>query len=786
MAVLAGSLGCGGPEERKAQYAAKAHQYMAEGNLPKARVALRNVLKIDPKDAEAYFLFAQIEEKEKNWRSAFGNYLKTVELNPVHRGALIKLGKFYLEARQADRVREVADKLMAAHPDDPAGETLQAAVLAMTGHVPEATAKAEATSAGHPTDPDASILLATLYRAKERWAEAETVLRRAIEAHPEHVELLANLGDLLFRGGNAAEAEKIFQRIVTVEPTRYDHRLKLAAFYVQTKAVDKSEAVLREAIALDPENEDRWLGLAEVAATYQSLQKGEAALLEARRELPRSMKIRFALGQLYEAGRQPDKARRIYEEIVGEEKKRPAGLDAQVKLAALDLADGKEQEAERRVQEVLKENPSASDALVLQGRMALAHRDSATAVQAFRSVLRDQPDAADVKVLLSQAYRLQGETALARETLEQVIKADGRHLEARRALLSLELAEGHSAEARRQIEDLLAVVPKDLGTLGVLLDLQIAGREWGEAEQTLARLREGGADSFSTDVAEGSLAQARQQWDKARAAFERAFASRPDEPTPLFGLVRIELAQKRPDRAEARLRDVLAGSPRHPYAHGMLGEVLLVRGEREQAEREFRDATQAKPDWLTPWIDWTNLKLLQKKPQDAIAVLREGLTANPGGQELRMMLASLLNETGQTDQAIKEYDELLRDNPRMAVAANNLASLLVDRKGDPASLDRALALTRNFEKTTPNPFFLDTLGWVYLKLGQSDEAVRVIRLAAAKAPEHPLINYHLGLAYYKTGDRREAKVYLEKAVRSGKSFAGSDEARTVLAEIQKS
>ena len=72
MMVLIASLlltfaACGGPEERKAKYRLRAQEYMQTGNFPKARVALRNVLKIDPKDAEAYFLYAEVEEKEKNW-----------------------------------------------------------------------------------------------------------------------------------------------------------------------------------------------------------------------------------------------------------------------------------------------------------------------------------------------------------------------------------------------------------------------------------------------------------------------------------------------------------------------------------------------------------------------------------------------------------------------------------------------------------------------------------------------------------------------------------------------
>ena len=95
---------CGGPEERKAKYIARANEYIEAANYPKARVALRNVLKIDPKDAEAYYLFAQVEEKEKNWRNAVQLYQEAIRLVPDHTAALITLAKYYLEARLTDHV----------------------------------------------------------------------------------------------------------------------------------------------------------------------------------------------------------------------------------------------------------------------------------------------------------------------------------------------------------------------------------------------------------------------------------------------------------------------------------------------------------------------------------------------------------------------------------------------------------------------------------------------------------------------------------------------------------
>lgn len=195
--VTMGLLACGGPQERKAQYRAKAQDYIQAGNYPKARVALRNVLKIDPKDAEAYFLVAQVEEKEKNWRNAVANYQQVVELVPDHRDALLTLAKYYLEARLTDDVMRAADKVLAKVPQDPRAEALKIAVRAQQDKIPEALDRAEALSRRHPTEPDVAILLATLYGHQHRFQEAKSTLQRALQAHPHNLDLLNNLKTIL-------------------------------------------------------------------------------------------------------------------------------------------------------------------------------------------------------------------------------------------------------------------------------------------------------------------------------------------------------------------------------------------------------------------------------------------------------------------------------------------------------------------------------------------------------------------------------------------------------------
>ena len=85
--------GCGGAEERKAKYMERGKAYFEEENYDKARVEFKNVLQIDPKTAAPYFYIGQIEEKKQEWRKAFGNYSKAVDLDPELVDARIHLGR---------------------------------------------------------------------------------------------------------------------------------------------------------------------------------------------------------------------------------------------------------------------------------------------------------------------------------------------------------------------------------------------------------------------------------------------------------------------------------------------------------------------------------------------------------------------------------------------------------------------------------------------------------------------------------------------------------------------
>ncbi len=781
--MAVGLAACGGAEERKAKYRVKAQEYFQEGNFPKARIALRNVLQIDPKDVDAHFLYAQVEEKEQNWRNAFAGYQQVVELSPDHDRAQVKLAKYYLEMRALDQARQITDRVLAKQPEHVPAQAVKIAITALSDHVKEAVDQAEKLVAVAPTEVDAALLITALYTSVQRERDAIPFLRRALEAHPDNLELMDVLASMLIKQGQQAEAETILAKIVKLEPTVFSHQLRQVGFYDGQQQYEKAEAILREAIRVEPENEKRWLALAEYMGKRRGVEQGEAVLQQARKEQPHTAKFWFALGSVYESTRRVEKARELYREMQTAFGGKPEASEAQVKLATLDWAEGKVEEAERQVQAVLKDNSRSSDALLLRGKIALQRGNGKDAILDFRSVLKDQPELAEGHVLLARGHLLAGEPTLARDSLDKALAFKPTLVEAQTLLVGLDAAAGQFKEAKQRLDPLLAREPGNMALLGILFQLQLQEKDWNNSQETLQRLRRAGADEALASLAEGHVALAQQQWDSAEAAYTKAAQQRPSAPEPLLALVQLDVRRGRLPLAQQRLETILAKSPEHPFAAGFLGELLLTKGEPAVAASHFETATRTNPKWITPWIHLARFHQAQKHLAEGDAVLRKSLEINPESEQLRLLLAMSLSAQGRHDEAIGHYEMVLKQAPTSLVAANNLAAALVDHKGDPQSLERALVLSRGFESQKANPFLLDTLGWAHHKLGHGTDAVRVLQQATAMAPDHPVLNYHLGAAYVKAGRRPDAITHLKKAVASGTHFDGLDEAKALLEEV---
>jgi predicted Zn-dependent protease len=151
---------------------------------------------------------------------------------------------------------------------------------------------------------------------------------------------------------------------------------------------------------------------------------------------------------------------------------------------------------------------------------------------------------------------------------------------------------------------------------------------------------------------------------------------------------------------------------------------------------------------------------------------------------LGLEIALYFERVGKPDDAVREYEDILRQSPKSETAANNLAMLLVTYKHDAASLDRAKALLARFADSS-NPSYLDTYGWVLFKHGDATASVPVLQRVVSKVPDAPVALYHLGMAQSQAGSNAQALGNLTRAVSSGTKFSGLDEAKATIEKLAK-
>jgi len=784
LALSAALFGCGGKEERMAAHMAKGKAYYEQANYDKARVELKNVLQIEPKNADAYYVLGLIEDEQQNWQSAFAYYSKTVELDPDQMQAKAKLGRLYVFSGAVDKADNIANEILARHPGDLGARFLKAAVMTRNGDVSGATQEASQIVAADASQLDAVSLLGGLYVRQGEDAKAQAIWEEGVKASPKNIPLRMDLAALLVRRNELDKAEKVYQEVVAIDPNKLAYRANLASFYTLTKQLDKAEKTLRDAIQADPEDLQRHLLLVEFLAAKKGLDQAEKELLSAIQAKPKAYPLRFSLARLYELTGKPQQAEQAYRDVIDLAKTRPEGLKARTLLARTKLASGEAAEAEKLLAETLAENPSDSDALRLRAQMSLAKGDAKKSIADLRVVLKDHPDSIEVISMLASAHMANNEPQLAKNAFINAIVRYHNNSNLRVALADF-LAAGKDYDgALKELDTALNADPQNARAYQVKAGVQVAKKDWRAAEATLTKLKAVLPSQAVGYYRLGLLYMSQNKLDQATAEFEQALKKAPDALEPLTGIVAILLDQGKAEKAVARINAAIQAAPANPTAYySLLANVYARQKQYPEAETALRQATQSNQSASGPYVGLANLYVMRGDTTGAVDVLQQGLVASPGDSvQLSFALAETYQRKGDKEKAIAEYEKILQKNPDADVAANNLAGLLSETKDNKANLDRALALAKRFENAS-NPSSVDTLGWVYFQLGDNERALPLLQKAVTMAPKAPTLQYHLGMALYKQGDMKSAKTHLQLAVDAKVNFAGIEEANGILAKM---
>jgi Tfp pilus assembly protein PilF len=147
-------------------------------------------------------------------------------------------------------------------------------------------------------------------------------------------------------------------------------------------------------------------------------------------------------------------------------------------------------------------------------------------------------------------------------------------------------------------------------------------------------------------------------------------------------------------------------------------------------------------------------------------------------REARLAISSLYVIKEDNIEAEEWLQQVLDEYPNDVGASNDLGYLWADQG---IHLDRALRMIQHAVSAEPdNAAYIDSLGWVFYRLGRYDEAVvELQRAVAAEDGPDPVILDHLGDAHFKVNQPEEARQAWHRAVEAFNERNEPEKARQV-------
>ena len=774
-------VSCGGAEDRIENYLDKAKQSLSENDTVKAKIDIQNVMQINPKNPEAYYLLAVIAEDSKDYKKAFGLFLKAVELDETNVDARYHLGRFYMQLGERDKTQIEADKINSQIPNHINARSLYAALLYNEKKYFEVN---EIISNINPAELKPEIYelySASLYRLNKT-DEALEALKEGIAKYPEHVVFRVRLAKFYEELGDKESATKVYEGLIAMDPKNIEYYAVLSAFHEKNGDLEKAESVFRGIVRDSPDNEEYKLLLFQYLMAKVSVEAG-TEYIKTIAELEPNIEIySITQARLHLRFNRKAEARNIVDTVIQNNISVKGVTNAKNLLAEILIDDKKYLEAEGVLKEVLTESPNNVDANLILGKLYVSRNQADDAVNPLRVVIKEMPENGDVYLLLAKAHQMQGNSDLVLNVLQRGLFADGDNINLIKNYVTILINKEDYSYALNLLNKINPKKKDDFIEISKLKsDIYIKDGKPEEAHKIGKMLVKSNEKHESGYVIQVAAYTSQKKLDAASELARSGFEVT-SSPRLLIAYIDSELKQKKIDDAIKYVSEV---SVLQPVVNNLLGELYRYKGDVSQSIKFYRKAIEIKPGWDMPYLALASFQTSLKKFDDAIETYKQALGNLKVTLKVRFLMATTYQIKGDIKKSIEMYKSIVNDDPSNSIATNNLAQLLVDEFDDNNSHVLALELVEKIKDETRNTAMQDTVGWVYSRNGKHDEAIEVLSAIVKQRPDIAIFKYHLGVAYNRKGDNADAMQYLNEALSMTSKESWYQDAKNIVDSMSK-
>ncbi|GEM_PF-4055724 len=348
--------------------------------------------------------------------------------------------------------------------------------------------------------------------------------------------------------------------------------------------------------------------------------------------------------------------------------------------------------------------------------------------------------------------------------------------------------------------------PDDLSISENLIGCYVGAGDTNQAVSVvdeIAKIEDGRPTNYNFEL--GRIYESLHRLDKASRFYQLAMDENPEAVTPLFRLASVHIENNENAAALAILKDLILRLPENAMLWTLKGEIHERIGAIDEAKAHYQQATDLPLSSSLPFIRLAILQLQRDGVEIAIQTLIRGTADFGEDTTLQTIRGWVYYVSSQYVEALAAFEEVeaiaarqhmepgaLHDMYHYWYAATCERNGLYDRaeklfrvciKRDPTDhpplnylaymwaeqgthLDEALDfVTRATAADPENGAYIDTLAWLYYKLGKYEQALKHIKHARTLIPDDPVITDHLGDVHFALDHKDAAVRYWKESYR---------------------
>ncbi|WP_028577200.1 XrtA/PEP-CTERM system TPR-repeat protein PrsT [Desulfomicrobium escambiense] len=637
-----------------------------------------------------------------------------------------------------------------------------------SGKLEQAEREFQKVQLQNPYDDSVRFQLARIANYQSRPAVAVPLLMSFLEKHPDDAGAYEQLALSASISGDAVQSREYLEKALAIEPGRVSARLGLIHNFMTLGEGAKAREAIDKLLADDPKN--------------------QAAL--------------HALARLEAQERDPEGMLDVYARITSID---PGDLFARYKEGSLLIGKGRAEEVRASAESMVRDYPKKPEGYRLLGLCMLREGKYEDAVTALNTSIRIEPDL-ETYYLLGLAHYYRGNLELAVTQFQTVLDYSPGFAQARIVLAEIFLRQGRGAEAVTVADRMIDTSPEDFRGFAIKGDGLMLERKPREALAEYAKAKGIAPSHYGLLLKSGLLMLA--LGDKGgEQELLKALQVSPNGTDCRLALHDYYLRAGRVDEAVKILADGLDGSRSDAILYNALAKVSLGRKDAEGAEAYLLKAREANPSYLPTYYNAAVFRLVQGKPDEAMAQLdlalgispddvraltasaavlerqgkieaaRERLEKAQAGGDLgsTLLLSVFLQRHGMSDEAVAVLDRGLQKQPSNQDLILAKAKLHIARK----ETDKAMALYGQLEAADPWTGIMErTRAW--MALGEFDKAEDSARRLVGLGPDKARSYLPLAAILEIRGDRVGAEAALRKGL---EKEPGNVSVLTMLGEL---